>query len=391
VTTRRGRKHEGTIRERHKGLWEGRLDFGYVDGKHHRKSYYGKTAKEVQEKLLRARADAQNGITTKAKGATVGAFLEKWLVGLDLEPLTIRAYSFWTRRHIIPELGRIKLEKLTAQDVDSFLKSKLRDCSKPKHPHAGDCKPLSPQSVTHIRAVLRAALGQAEKFDLIPRNAAVKSDAPRVPKYEATFLSPTQAMTLLATAKGDRLEALYACALTLGLRIGEALGLQWQNIDLDKRQLRVCTSVKQIPGKGLVVAGTKRGKGRNVVIPESIVRQLRAHALRQQLEARIAGDLWVDSGLVFTTHQGRPLSPTNVERAMFKPLVRRAGLPDRLRFHDLRHSAATLMLAEGVPARVVMEVLGHSGIAITMNRYTHVVPQLMDDAAKAMDRLLGAS
>ena len=126
------------------------------------------------------------------------------------------------------------------------------------------------------------------------------------------------------------------------------------------------------------------------MLPDAIVRQLRAHAKRQELEARIAGDRWVDTGLVFTTREGRPLGASHVVHDSFKPIVRRAGLPERTRMHDLRHSTATLLLAQGVPARVVMELLGHSRITMTA-RYTHVVPELMDDAAKAMDRLMSAS
>jgi integrase len=228
------------------------------------------------------------------------------------------------------------------------------------------------------------------KYRLIERNPVELTDSIRVAQYEATFLDAEQARALLAAAAGDRLEALYAVACALGLRQGEALGLRWSDVDLEGRALTVRATLQRQKGAGLVLAEpkTKRSK-RSLHLPDVALRALRAHRVRQTEERFRARELWRDNDLVFTTLEGRPLSASHVIASSFRPIVRAAGLPGRLRFHDLRHSAATLLLAQGVPQRVVMEQLGHSTLATT-TRYMHVVPQLKTDAAAAMDRALGS-
>lgn len=240
-----------------------------------------------------------------------------------------------------------------------------------------------------MRAVLRNALGRAVRWGMISRNVAELVDPPRVPEYEARFLTIAEARAFLEAARGDRLEALYSVALALGLRQGEALGLRWADIDLDARALHVTHALVRVPGGGLQLLEpkTKRSR-RGLALPEAVVRALRAHRARQLEERLASGAAWQDLGLVFTTYDGRPLQATHVLTGSFHRIREKAGI-GRLRFHDLRHSAATLLLAQGVPQRVVMEQLGHSTLAMTQ-RYTHVVPQLMNDAAAAMDRALGS-
>ena len=199
----------------------------------------------------------------------------------------------------------------------------------------------------------------------------------------------------METAKGDRLEALYTVATATGLRQGEALGLRWRDVDLDAGSLRVAHSLQRVPiakriGKGpeFVLAEPKTARSRRAIhLPGVVVTALREHRVRQ-LEDRIAaGSAWLDLDLVFCTTVGTPLVARNVVRA-FGHLLRRAGLPP-IRFHDLRHSAATLMLAQGVSPRVIMETLGHSQIGMTMNLYAHVMPSMQRDAADLMDAVLG--
>jgi integrase len=278
--------------------------------------------------------------------------------------------------HLAPALGRIPLVKLTAEHVNDLIQAKLR---------AG----LSPRSVHHIRAVLRNGFGRAEKWGLVSRIVAALADPPRVPEYGARFLTLDEARAFLAAARGDRLEALYSVALSVGLREGEALGLRWSEVDLEARTLRVTHALERVPGRGLQLVEPKtKSSRRALVLPDIVVRQLRAHRARQ-LQERIGADaLGQDLDLVFTTYEGRPLQATHVLAGRFRRIREAAGIGP-LRFHDLRHSAATLLLAQGVPQRVVMEQFGHSTLAMTQ-KYTHVLLQLMNDAASAMDRALGS-
>jgi integrase len=233
---------------------------------------------------------------------------------------------------------------------------------------------------------LRAALNQAVRWQLITRNPATLVDGPRVEQYEINPLSPAEARTFLAALRGDRLEALYSVALTMGLRQGEALGLRWQDIDLELGYLRISKQLQRIDRKlQLVEPKTKRSR-RNLAMPPSIAKALIDHRARQEVERRLAGERWVDTGLVFTSPTGTGLDGTAITKQFHKHLER-AGLPQR-RFHDLRHSCATLLLVQGVAPRVVMDLLGHSQIGLTMNTYSHVIPDLRRDAAQRMEELI---
>jgi integrase len=213
--------------------------------------------------------------------------------------------------------------------------------------------------------------------------------SPRVRHPEVRPLTPGEARTLLNAAQGDRLEALYTVALALGLRQGEALGLQWGNIDLEARQLKVVRALQRRVDGRVELSEPKTPRSRRTIrMPEAVVVTLQEHRRRQWRERLKAGESWPAEDFVFTDEVGRPLDGTRVTK-VFQRLLVRAGLP-RMRFHDLRHSAATLLLVQGVPARVVMETLGHSEVGITLNTYSHVLPALEDEAAAAMDRALGS-
>jgi integrase len=214
-------------------------------------------------------------------------------------------------------------------------------------------------------------------------------DPPRVRRPEIHPLTPEQARTFLDAARGDRLEALYSVALAIGLRQGEALGLRWEHIDLDGGELRVRVALQRIAGKLQLVEPKTRQSRRTIPLPQVAVNALRAHRVSQLEERLLAGDRWVDTGLVFCTPKGTPLDARNVTRR-FQKLLKQTDLPHQ-RFHDLRHTCATLLLVQGVPPRVVMEILGHSQISLTMDTYTHVVPALKREAANRMDALLGTA
>lgn len=374
--TRRGRG-EGTITKHAGGLWEAKITVGVDEkGRRKRRSLYAKTRSGVQDKLDAVRRGTDAGTIADGTGETVGAFLRRWVADVPVRPSTRIHYARNVKLHLVPALGRIPLSKLTVEHVNALQQAKLRSG-------------LSPRSVHHMRAVLRNALGRAVRWGHVARNVAELADPPRVPEFEARFLTVTEARAFLAAARGDRLEALYSVALALGLREGEALGLRWSDVDLDTRALRVTHALQRIPGAGLQLVEPKtKSSRRSVALPDAVVRQLRAHRTRQLQERFAAGAQWQELDLVFTTFEGRPLAASHVLAGSFRRIREAAGI-DRLRFHDLRHSAATLLLAQGVPQRVVMEQLGHTTLAMTQ-KYTHVLPQLMTDAAAAMDRALGS-
>lgn len=368
---------EGNIYRRADGRWCGRLNLGYAGGKRLRKHFYGTTRREVQEKLTRAANDLQLGLPVGMDGRqTLGQFLHLWLrdvVRPSVRPSTYISYEMQVRLYIVPELGRVTLSKLSAQQVQGLLNRKLADG-------------LSPRSVHHIRAVLRRALNQAMRWDFVPRNVATRVDAPRVPHREVKPLTPEEARRFLDATRSDRLGPLYAVALAVGLRQGEALALDWADVDLEARTLVVRRALQRIDGKLQFVEPKTSRSRRTVTLPSKIVAELRAHRLRQLEERLWAGSRWQEHGLVFTTTIGTPLDGSNVTHRL-QAILERAGLP-RMRFHDLRHAAASLLLAQGISPRVVMEILGHSQISLTLNTYSHVIPALQSAAADQMDKLL---
>jgi integrase len=369
-------QNEGTIYRRKDGRWTATLTLGYEGGKRKRKSFYGATQREVQAQLKKALHDQQQGLPVSFARQTLEEFLARWLedsVKPSVRPSTYTGYEVLVRVHIVPELGKIQLAQLTPQQLQTFMKTKL---------DSG----LSPRTVQYMRAVLRRALGQALKWSLLPRNVAALVDPPRVKRAEIQPWTPEQARAFLDAVKGDRLEALYSVAVALGLRRGEALALRWADVDLDKGSLTVRASLQRVGGQlQLVETKTERSR-RTIALPRAAVTALRAHRVRQLEERLAAGENWQDTGMVFTSSIGTMIDPRNVNRQFGKALSQ-AGLP-HTRFHDLRHTCASLLLVQGVHPRVVMEILGHSKISVTMDTYSHVIPTLQRDAADRMDALL---
>jgi integrase len=318
----------------------------------------------------------EHGTFADARGTTVGEFLDQWLVEVAkprVRAWTYAGYEVHVRRHLKPSIGRIPLERLTAQHVQALLNQKLRDG-------------LKPRTVRYLRGTLRTALRDAVRWGLISRNAAALVDGPRVERYAIKPFAPEEARQLLRVIRGDRLEALYSVALAQGLRQGEALGLQWDDVDLDMGYITITKQLQRIHGSPQLVEPKTERSRRTLAMPPMIASALKDHHTRQDQERAAAGKRWVENGLVFTTPIGTPLDGTAVTKG-FHRLLERAGLPQR-RFHDLRHSCATLLLVQGVSPRVVMDLLGHSQIGLTMNTYSHVIPDLRSDAARRMQDLL---
>lgn len=374
--TRKRGQGEGSIYKRKDGLWAAAVNLGYQGGKLRRKVYYGKTREEVQERLVAALSDVQRGIPIPTERQTLAQFLQSWLVEVvkpSVRPKTLKTYDYIVKLHIVPELGKKVLTKLSPQEVQRFLNDKLKSG-------------LSARTVRHINDTLRCALNMALKWGLVSRNVATLVGPPRIQRKEIRSFTPEEARTFLEAIKGERLEALFSVALSLGLRQGEALGLRWQDVDFDARTLRVNFAIQRIEGKLQMVEPKTERSRRVLPLPKSVISALRAHRSRQLEEKLALGPEWQESGLIFTSSIGTPLEPRNVVRK-FHAMLKNAGLP-RSRFHDLRHSCASLLLAQGVHARTVMDILGHSQISLTMNTYAHVMPAMKEDAMDLMDSIL---
>jgi integrase len=349
-----------------------------------RKFVYGRTRKEVQEKLHGALQEQQQGIVlTGTARQTVAQFLEDWLENsqkLSVRPRTYERYSQIVRLHIIPVLGRHKLQTLSAQHVQAFYTQKVNEG-------------LAASTVGVFHNVLHKAMDTAVKWNLIPRNICDLVSPPHAATFEIKPLTIEQSHQLLAAAHGHRLEALFVLALATGMRRGELLGLKWQDINFSTGTLqirRILTRVpSMMPGKGYVEAEPKTQKSRrSVVVASFALEALKLHRLHQ-LEAKVkAGALWQEHDYVFCTSLGTHLNPNKDALEELKKLLKKAGLPD-IRFHDLRHSAATLLLGEGVHPKVVQELLGHSDISMTMDVYSHVLPSMQQDAISRLNTVLG--
>lgn len=374
---RRRLRNEGTIFPRRDGKWVGRISLGYdtVSGKRKQRTFYGKTHDEVRRKLTNAMAGNDRGLNVAPQAQTVETYLRTWLESVAkprVRPKTYRSYEQIIRNHLIPGIGRHRLERLTPQIVQVFLNEKAK---------AG-------MSVEHLRRVLRAALSEAVKWDEVPRNVASLVSVPKKPKSEMSYLDPEQARRFLKAVQGHRLEALFTVALAVGLRLGEALGLRWEDVDLEAGTLRVRAQLQRMGGKIEFVEPKSDRSRRSIKLPGFAVDALLQHRGRQATERLANADVWKDYGLVFTSSVGTPAEERNIRRSLDTILVSH-DLP-RLRFHDLRHSCATLLLSQGVDVRTIMEILGHSQISLTMNTYSHVVPALKEEAAAKMDAVFRA-
>ncbi len=367
---------EGSITRRKNGGWMAQYAVHTAEGRK-RKTLYGKTRQEVAAKLAKALSDREGGLTFDAGSLTVSEYLDRWLadsVKDTVRQRTWERYEQIVRVHIKPTLGRIKLKGLTPAHIRGLYREKL---------DAG----LSPRTVQYIHTTLHKALKDAVGDGLIPRNVTEAVRAPRPAKKEVRPLSPDQARTFLEAARGDRYEALYVLAVTAGLREGELLGLKWEDIDLDVGSLAVRRTLSEACS-GRFFEAPKNGKGRSIKLTRQAVEALRTHRKRQNEERLRFGTLWQDSGLVFPAQTGTSMNAKNLTARSFKPLLERAGLSRTVRLHDLRHTCATLLLGKGVHPKIVQELLGHATIAITLDTYSHVLPNMQGEAVSAMESAL---
>jgi integrase len=375
MPTRRGHG-EGAVFKRKDGRWVAAIDQGWSNGRRQRKLYYARSQKEAYEKLFAARRNVDDGLPLPPERLTLGQFLNDWLrdVASGKRDSTRIRYEQLLRLHVVPALGSRPIGRVNPKELSTLYAAKRR---------AG----LSPASIERVHSALHRALADAVRWGLMPRNICDLVKPARAPKYEARTFNKDEALRFLDAVSRDPLRPLYVLALTTGMREGELLALKWQDLDLDARRLEVRRSIRRISGAGFVEFEPKSARGRRLVVLSSVaVEALRQHRVTQA-EERLQAPVWDDQDRVFPNQVGRPIEPGNLLKRHFYPLLERAGLP-HLRFHDLRHSAATLLLAMGVHLKIVQEMLGHSTITVTADLYSHVLPSMQQEPAEKMGQLL---
>lgn len=391
---------ESSIYKDAEGRWHGYVTVGLrADGSRDRRHRMGASRAEVLAKVRELEAARDAGTSpTAGRTLTVAQWLDRWLViaAGRVRPKTLMGYEGYIRNNIVPQLGRYRLDRLTPEHLEAF--------------YAGlRAKGLSGSTVLHHHRVLSRSLTVAVQRGHVSRNVAKLVDAPSVKRAEVLPLTTEEAQAVLRAAADGHNAARWTVALALGLRQGEVLGTQWSDLDLEagtwtvRRQLQrqsyrhgcggACTADKprDCPRRtgGHVFTEPKSDKGRRtLMIPSQLVTTLRAQRQAQLEERLVHGPLWQDFDLVFAQPNGRPIDQRRDWQA-WKDLLRSAGVRDA-RLHDARHTAATLLLEQGVDVRVVMEILGHSQIALTMNTYQHVMPKVVAAATQSVaDHLLG--
>jgi integrase len=375
MAKKNGNGEGGISRHKGSGLYMARYTVHTPTGPK-RKTLYGKTRREVDEKLTRAKVDRDTGFVFDADNLTLGNYLDRWIndsVRDTVRQRTWERYEQIVRVHIKPALGRVKLKNITPTHARALYREKL---------DTG----LAPRTVNYIHTTLSKALKDAVADGLITRNPASSVKAPRPKKKEISPLSSEQGKAFLEAVRGNRFEAAFVVALHCGLREGEILGLKWSDVDMDAGTLQVRRTLSEALA-GHLFEPPKNGKGRSVKLTARAVEALRDHLTRQIEEIESLGDRYRDQGLVFPSQVGTPMNAKNLTARSFKPLLKKAGLPD-IRFHDLRHTFATLMLQNGEHPKVLQEMLGHATIAITMDTYSHVLPNMQRDAVARLGTLL---
>jgi integrase len=364
---KRGRDY-GAVYHRPDGRWEGQIR---IPGGH-RRSFYARTRRDVIRRLAEARWALGQGLPVSSGTQPLSVFFARWLALTRprLRPTTMRAYTINVGR-LTPFLGRVPLRSITPGMIESTYASLLRSG-------------LSDRTVEQAHAVLHRALNQAMHWGLASRNPTELVTPPRPRTREMTALSRAQLRHFLQVTTGTRWHALWTLLGTTGLRLGEALGLTWRDIDLETGKLIIQRSLQRQPGGGLVFVPPKTERSRRTVhLPELTRRALLAQREVQQCHP-VAGGM--ESDLVFTSLRGGAVEPSEINRALTREL-HRAGLP-HIRVHDLRHTTASLLLEAGTHPKIVQDLLGHSTIRLTLDTYSHLTPPLHQASARTMDLLL---
>jgi len=338
-----------------------------------RRGVYGRTKKEAQQKLRKLLGDADRGLLPPPEKLTLDAYLERWfedVVKPSVRPRTHKGYHDLARLHLLPVLGQVKLPMLQPGHLQNVYQGMQN-------------RGLSAHTVHRVHSVIRSALNQAVEWNLVPRNVALAAHPPTPRREEMKTLTVAQMRILLHDVKGTRWEPLLSLALTTGMRQGEILGLRWSELDFDAGTVRV---TRQLDRSKQLAEPKSKAARRQMHLPAPVLVVLREHKRRQNEERLVLGEEYQSQDLVFCTQLGHPLGHRNVQRD-FKLRLAKSGLPE-IRFHDLRHTSASLMLLQGVHPKVVQERLGHSQISLTLDTYSHVMTGMDREAADKLTALL---
>jgi integrase len=369
----RHRAHgEGTIFfNDKKGLWVAKVSL--PNGK--RRTKYNKRQSVVKEWLQGEREKVKKGTFVYDSKINVSGFMDYYMETygkVKLRQTTFVSYSQVIRSHIKPELGGIKLSQLTPGQINQLIKKKLESG-------------LSPRMVEYIHGILKRALNRAVKWQYITTNPALLSEPPSPNSPAPEVWNPLQVKTFLESLKGDRWTAIYYLACATGMRRGEILGLSMSSINLEAGYLKVVQSLQMIQGEGLKIVEPKTQKSRRMImLPAYAVEALKEHLKRREELSK--HPRWKESGLVFTTNIGTPIEPRNLNRH-FVTKMEEAKLP-HIRFHDLRHTVASILLEKNIHPKLVSELLGHSNVNLTLNTYSHIINPLNRLVADALDEVI---
>jgi integrase len=345
-----------------KSLWVGKITL--ADGK--RKVKYSKSQKVVKDWIVEAREAQRKGILASDDSTTLGEFMNNYMENVGkhtLRPKTIESYSSLIRIHILPVLGKVKLVNLRPDHLQSLYSSRLE---------IG----LSRRTVHYIHSILHRALDQAMKWGLVHRNVADLVKAPSPQKRQLTVWDKYQVNTFLGFTRDRKFGLVYQLCVLGGFREGEVLGIRKSDVDLSRGTITVNQAVQYLLGKGVTITQPKTSKSRrSVTLPPSLL-----PALKEYIEGLEGNQL------LFTTSSGKPINPRFLIKH-FKDDLKACGLPE-IRFHDLRHTSATLLLSANVHPKIVQERLGHSSITLTLDTYSHVTKTMQDEAAEKLDGLL---
>lgn len=364
-TDKRGRVHPA--------LWVVSVNIGSDStGKRVRRRLYATSEVDARAKLREAMRKHHRGELVKGRRSRLQEYLVHWLKQRQptVRPATFRHYVLMVG-HLEP-LSWLKLEELRVEHVQELLNRKAAK--------------LSARSLSHLRAVLRNALEEARRRGLLVVNVATLVRLPTPVRLDLRILSAQQAQQFLASVSGDRLAALYLLALHLGMRLGELLGLRWEDVDLAGATIMVRKALQRIEGELRLVVPKSRQSRRTIPLSGPVVDALLEHQRRQAADQLAAGPRWKDAGFMFASPIGRPLDPTGVSKAFRKALT--AAGPTGLRFHDLRHSCTSLLLHAGNDPRTVADILGHSQVRLTLDTYAHTPAARQREALEGMGRLL---
>lgn len=367
-------RNEGSIYQRANGKWRAQVN---IDGR--RLSFAAETKKEGLAWILETKNQIDKGVTFEAAGTTLGEFLTEWLgtVSSSGSKGTHFTYGWTVQKRIIPYIGNLNLMELRPDRIQRFYNHLQKEG-------------LSKHAVAVTHKTLRVAMNHAVKLRLIGRNPCSGTTPPRPEQTEMKFFDDRQVKALLKTARDmrDKFYSLYYLAIHTGMRQSELIGLKWEDIDWNLSTVLVKRQVRHFRGTGYTFLEPKSKSGtRTINLGKQALELLENHKREQELLIRAAGEDWTCLDLVFPSGAGTPLTGSNIRRD-FRKLLKVSGLP-QIRFHDLRHTAASLMLNHGIPVLIVSKRLGHSKPSITLDTYGHLIPSRQEEAAQLMDNLMG--